>query len=132
MPRWSSTLNRWIRGDSKTLKASGAETVSTTGTGLEGGGHGSLAVIVDVTAASGTTPTLLVDIEGSDDGTNWAVIGTIGSNGYRTGSVGTAPANITATGTHRAFLPAARHVRYKSTIAGTTPSFTYSVTAEAS
>lgn len=131
MAKFSSALNRWLRlGDQVALKTSGAETESTTGSAKDLGHAGVALYTVDVTAASGT-PTMTVDIEGSfDGGTTWVVLGTIGANGYRAGSVGTAPSNITGTGTIRAVLPAAPKVRYKSTIGGGTPSLTYSVTAD--
>lgn len=131
MAVFSSALGRWLRRSAVTLKASAAETASTTGSAVELGDNASMHVTVDVTAVSGTTPTMTVDIEGSDDNTNWAVIGTFGANGYRAGSVGTAPSNLTGAATVRGVLPAARYVRHKSTIGGTTPSFTYSVALSA-
>lgn len=127
MPTFSSALGRWLRRSARTLKASGAETVSTTGASVELGDAATIAVVVAVTAASGTTPTMVVDIEGSDDGTNWFVLGSFGANGYRAGAVGTAPSNFTAAATARGAVTGARYVRHKSTIGGTTPSFTYSV-----
>jgi hypothetical protein len=130
MGKFSDALKRTIRRSDVTLKASGAETASTTGTGVEVGEGQAVNVTVDVTAVSGTTPTMTVVIEGSNDGTNWYELGTIGANGAKVGQVGTAPSNLTATATVRASLPGARHVRSRSVIGGTTPSFTYSVLAE--
>jgi hypothetical protein len=75
---------------------------------------------------------MLITIEGSFDGLTWFTLALIGSDGCRVGSVGTTPANFTTTGTVRAAIPATRYVRSKSTIAGTTPSFTYSVGGNAS
>jgi len=112
------------------LKASGAETANTTGSAFDTGECNTLYVQVDVTAASGTTPTLTVVVEGSNDNSNYFVLATIGSNGGAVGAVGTAPANFTTTGTARCAVPAAQWVRYRSVITGTTPSFTYSVTGE--
>lgn len=122
-----------VRGTPLTLKASSAETASTTSgsanTGMDPGG---LYVEVNVTAASGTTPTMTVVIEGSLDGTNWFTLGTVGANGYNSGSVGTAPSNFTATaGPIRAYLDSPQYVRSRSVIGGTTPSFTYTVLAVA-
>lgn len=133
MGKWNEALGRWNRGSdtSVTLKASGAETASTIGTGVAIGDAGTMLVTLAITAASGTTPTMTVNIEGSwDGGTNWVVLGTIGANGYRAGLIGTAPSNLTTTATVRANLTAAPLVRYNSTIGGTTPSFTYSVVAD--
>lgn len=123
-----------VRGTPITLKASGAETASTNGGAVATGpDSGSLYVEVNVTAASGTTPTLTVAIQGSMDGTNWFTLGTIGANGYNTGAVGvTAPSNFTGVaGPVRAYYDMPQYVRYSSTIGGTTPSFTYTVTGVA-
>lgn len=117
------------RGLPVEFKASAAETASTThavfDTGAEGG---SLAVKVAVTAASGTTPTLTVVVETTEDGTNWVALGTIGANGYNVGAVAvTAPSNFTTTATVRGVFPRTGLVRTRSVVGGTTPSFTYSV-----
>jgi hypothetical protein len=123
------TASHTNRGKQYKLKASGAETASTTGHALNTGNEsGSLFVTVKVTAATGTTPTMTVVIEGSADGTNWFTLGTVGANGYAAGTTATAPTNFTAAATVRAAFPAMQYVRSRSVIAGTTPSFTYSVT----
>lgn len=127
MGLFSDGLQRFLERDTVSLKTSGAETASTTGQAQELGDKRTMNLTVDVTAVTGTSPTMVVDIEGSDDNINWHVLARIGSDGYRVGSVGTAPANFTTTGTVRCTVPAARYVRHKSTIGGTTPSFTYSV-----
>jgi hypothetical protein len=118
------------RGSALVAKASGAETANTTHPALNTEDVAVVHVVVDVTAVSGTTPTMTVVVEGSNDGTNWFELGTVGANGYRAGSVGTAPSNFTATATTRAMFPAAQQVRTRSVIGGSTPSFTYSVVAE--
>lgn len=128
MAVYSEGLQRTIARDDVSLKASGAETASTTQSAIELGDKAMMNVAVDVTAASGTTPTMLITIEGSFDGLTWFTLGRIGANGYDIGAhVGTAPTNFTTTVTVRAAVPATRYVRSKSTIGGTTPSFTYSV-----
>lgn len=81
-----------------------------------------MVVQVNVTAVSGTTPTLDVDLEDSFDGVIWNKVSDINAS------------NITATGTTVARLnltatPATRLLRVKYTIGGTTPSFTFSVNA---
>lgn len=119
-----------FRGRTATLKASAAETANATHATLDTGEAANLAVTVAVTAASGTTPTLVVIVEGSIDGTNWIELGRIGANGYRTGNTATAPSNFTGAGTVAGVFPAPQFVRTRSTVGGTTPSFTYSVTAE--
>lgn len=131
MSKWSSGLSRFIQRNDFTLKASSAETVSTNGATVEVGEGGALSVSVNVTAVSGTTPTMTVVIEGSQDNTTWYTLGTFGSNGYNVGSVVTAVANFTvAAGPILGALAGARYIRYRSVIGGTTPSFTYVVTAE--
>lgn len=77
----------------------------------------SMRVQLEVTAASGTTPTLDVTIEDSLDGTNWNTIGTFAQ---KTGT-GTEVINITT--------PFARRLRVKHVVGGTTPSFTFNVKA---
>lgn len=118
------------RGTPATPKTSGAETASTTHPSFETGDAGVVYVEVAVASASGTTPTLTVVVEGSNDGTNWFELGTIGANGYRSGPIGTAPSNFTGAGTVRAAFPAMQFVRTRSVIGGTTPSFNYAIAAE--
>lgn len=76
-----------------------------------------MRVQLDVTAASGTTPTLNVVIEDTLDGVNANTIGTF----VQKTAAGREVINITA-------LSAAQ-VRVKWTIGGTTPSFTFAVLA---
>ena len=119
------------RGAPVTLKPAGAEGASATHAAVDTGDAGVIYVNVDVTASGGTGPTLTVVVEGSNDGVNWFELGTIGANGYRAGSVGTAPTNFAGAGTVRAAFPAMQFVRTRSVIGGTGgPTFTYSVTAE--
>ena len=127
MARFSDGFGRYLNRQDLSLKTSGAETASTTSTAQELGDAAVMTVAVDVTAVTGTSPTAVIVIEGSDDNITWHEIGRIGSDGYRAGSVGTAPANFTTTGKVWATLPAARFVRSRSIIGGTTPNFTYSV-----
>jgi hypothetical protein len=70
---------------------------------------------LNVTAASGTTPTLDVVIEDSIDGTNWNVVGTFAQKV----TTGREAINVT--------VPFANNLRVRWTIAGTTPSFTFAV-----
>lgn len=124
------TDNRFFRGDRATFKAAGAETADTTHETVDTGEHSTITVNVDVTAASGTTPTMVVIVEGSHDESTWVELGRIGANGYRSGSVGTAPSNFTGAASASGVFPATQFVRTRSDLGGTTPSFTYSVTAE--
>lgn len=123
---------RMVRGTPLALKASGAETASTNGAAVDTGSDGgSLFVQVDITASAGTTPTLLVAVQGSEDGTNWVTLGSIGANGYVAGTPATAPANFTGTAAaQKAVFPRTQYVRYASTIGGSAgQSFTYKVSA---
>lgn len=72
---------------------------------------------LDVTAASGTTPTLDVVIEDSLDGTNWNTVGTF----TQKTTTGRQVVNLE--------LPVSNVLRARWTIGGTTPSFTFSVVA---
>ena len=117
------------RGHATGVKASGAETASTAHTPFDTLESGSVMVTVTVTAVSGTSPTMNLVVEGSDDSSTWFTIGIIGANGYSVGSVATAPTNFTAAATTRGVFAAPQYVRTRSVIAGTSPSFTYSVQA---
>ena len=127
MGKFSDGLQRYLNRDDLSLKASGAETANTTSTAVELGDKAVMSLTVDVTVVTGSSPTMTVVIEGSDDGVNWHELGTVGANGYRVGTTATAPSNFTGTGTVRCTLPAARFVRSRSVIGGSSPSFTYSV-----
>jgi len=96
--------------------ASAALTVTTTTAAIVPTAGNAYEVNIPVTAVSGTTPTLDVDIEESDDtGTNW----------YKVWSF----PRITAVGMYRSPKLAFKgnRVRYVQTVTGTTPSFTRSV-----
>lgn len=88
-----------------------------------------LRVQLDVTAASGTTPTLDVVVQDSLDGTNWNTVGTFSQKTAASREV----INIGPRGDAQPagfawpFHP--RKVRIQWTIGGTTPSFTFSVLA---
>jgi hypothetical protein len=108
-------------------KASGAETASTTHPAVDSSASANAVVTVTVTASGGTTPTLTVVVEGSNDGTNWVALGTIGANGYVLGTPATPPTNLTGAATVVGVFPAMQQTRTRSVVGGTTPSFTYSV-----
>lgn len=126
MARQSEGLQRIIARDDLSLKTSGAETASTTGTAQELGDKRVMTLTVDITAVAGT-PTMLIFIEGSDDNVNWHTIARVGKNGYILGDIGSDPTNFDGVDTQRCTIPAARYVRSRSVIGGTTPSFTYSI-----
>lgn len=78
--------------------------------------HGNFAVLINVTAATGTSPTCVFSIEDSADGTTWFPV--------------KANAAITAVGQYRVALtpldgPTQPRIRLHWVIGGTTPSFTF-------
>lgn len=96
--------------------ASAAITTTTTTATITPTAGTSYQVVIPVTAVSGTTPTLSVRIEESDDaGTNW----------YERYTFPT----ITTTGIYRSPILRLRgnRVRYVQTVTGTTPSFTRAI-----
>lgn len=99
-----------------TLVASAARTTSSDSGASPGWAPATtLRAQLNVTAASGTTPTLDVVLEDTLDGTNWNVIGTFSQKTATSREV----INVTA--------PFADNVRARWTVGGTTPSFTFAV-----
>jgi hypothetical protein len=109
-----------IYGDPITVLPSTTATASGNGGAVPSGPYNTFRLTLDVTAASGTTPSLTVTIQTSADG----------STGWTT--LGTAFNAATAVSNQRKVLSGAdRFVRASYTISGTTPSFTFSVTGQA-
>ena len=102
-----------------TLLASGARTASGTGSDVDVTHVDSGDVLINVTVVSGTTPELVVVIQGQDEIT-----------GVWKNLVETDP--ITAVGQYWIELEPIRFrkIRVSYTITGTTPSFTFSVTGQ--
>lgn len=99
------------------IVASTARTTSGNGSSIDTGDANTIrGLVLDVTAASGTTPTLDVRVETSDDNSTWR---TVGSFAQKTG----------VSNEHKEFGLLARYARIAWTIAGDTPSFTFSVGA---
>jgi hypothetical protein len=94
---------------------SAARTVTGNGGAAETGNRTEIrGLVLDVTAASGTTPTLDVSVQTSDDNSSWR---TLASFGQKTG----------VSNQHLSVAARDRYVRFSWVIAGTTPSFTFSV-----
>lgn len=91
------------------------QTSSSNSGSLESSGFGMHTFYVTVTASSGTTPTMDIYFEGSDDATTWFPVHTT--------------KRFTTTGNDRiqGTRMAGRYYRYRWTIAGTNPSFTFSI-----
>lgn len=101
------------------LLASGARTASGEGSSVDLGNTKELVVTLDVSAASGTTPTLDAKLQHSPDGVKWSDLGT--AFGQKTG----------VSREVKAFTQYHRYVKVVYTIGGTSPSFTFSVEATA-
>ena len=120
-----------------TLKASGAETASTTGAPISLGPlqplpppRSFLLVTVAVTAVSGT-PTLLVVLEGSQNaGGTWSEVATVGVDGLRTWGLGSLPSVFTGVASSSQLVAPMAMMRSRSIIGGGSPSVTYSVTGQ--
>lgn len=97
------------------------QAATVTGDVFEMGGRTALRLTLNVTAASGTTPTCDVIVETSDDPTFATNVRTFLTFAQKT-----------AAGTQRLSGGGAdRYVRAKATIGGTTPSFTFSLDGDA-
>jgi hypothetical protein len=96
------------------LPSSARVTSGNSGNGVFIGENSEAVIYLDVTAASGTTPTLAVIVEDTIDGTNWD---TIASFTQATG----------ITREVKRISNLSRYIRIKYTIGGTTPSFTFCV-----
>lgn len=83
--------------------------------------HGNVAVLLSVTAVTGTSPTLTCIVEDSADGTTWFPVKTASA--------------ITAVGSYRIVVvgpadgPTQPRLRLRWTTGGTSPNFTFSVNA---
>jgi len=97
---------------------SAARTANGNGQAIVDSDRGdTLSLLVDVSASSGTTPTLDLSVQWSFDGIAWATAETPDSF-----------TQITGTGTKvKTFTVKAPHYRVVWVITGTTPSFTFSV-----
>jgi hypothetical protein len=108
---------RSTRAEAITLH-SGTVTANGNGAARELGDKGTARLLLDVTAVSGTSPTLNVTVETSFDGATWRTVGTF--------------AQKTAVSQERKSFPGLdRFVRISRTTGGTTPSFTFEVSGDA-
>ena len=118
MARFLQALNKFVRGSDLAPVASAARTATGNSGALDASEFGVASLFLNVTAASGTTPNLVVSVEESDDGTTFRSVGAFAAK--------------TAAGTERkSFAISAPYYRVVWTITGTTPSFTFSVTGTA-
>jgi hypothetical protein len=101
-----------------TLAGAITRTADGNGTTVEIGDKGTLRLLLSVTAADGTSPTLDITLQTSKDGSTWRTLGTF--------------AQATGTTTEsKSFSGCDRYVRANADLGGTTPSFTYTIDGEA-
>lgn len=113
---------RYVKGNETSTDAavaSAARTATGTGTAFSTAGLDSINATLVITAASGTTPTLDLTLETTADGTNYYTAGTFPQQ------------TTTNAGVSRVIDGLGATSRWKWTIAGTTPSFTFAVSATA-
>lgn len=96
--------------------SSAARTATGTGTAFDTKNIDSINATLAITASSGTTPTLDLTLETTADGTNYYTAGTFPQQ-TGTATVARVVGDLGVTS------------RWKWTIGGTTPSFTFSVTS---
>ncbi len=101
------------------MHVSGAETVTLNSPGYNVDRMKSGAFFLNVSAASGTIPTLNVKIQDSPNGTDWYDLPSMAF----TQATGVTSQRLSFAG------PLGLYVRAVQTIGGTTPSFTYSLDA---
>lgn len=103
------------------LLASAARTVTDNSgaTGFDTAGNSALALELNVTAVSGTTPSVTLSLEWSNDNAAWAPAD----------PVDTFTATTTVSRKVKNFSVKGRYVRTVWTISGTTPSLTFVVNA---
>ena len=130
---YSEGLARYLNREDLSLRSRASESAGAsggtiTGPWIEVGDRGSAYLEVVVYAApSGTSPTMLVTVETSNDASNAVTAGKIGANGHSNAN-GSDPSTINAVGTYRGVFPVARYVRFKAVLGGTsTPTFDFSV-----
>lgn len=102
-----------------TILASGAQTATASHTTISGLGSFTQAIItLNITAVSGTTPSLTVKLQTSDDG---------GTTWYDLPSATFTAATAVSTQIIQLSAPFGDTLRAVSTITGTTPSFTEAI-----
>lgn len=102
-----------------TARASAAATTSGTTSGLSTGYLNTIDIFIDATAVSGTTPSMTVTVEWSNDNTNW-----FGADTPDTFTAITAAKKVV-----KEFASKGQYFRLNFAITGTTPSFTFAATA---
>lgn len=114
---------------------SGAITANFNGTAYPVRSREKGTIFVNVSAVSGTTPTLVLTLQASDDETDWydvaVVIDDTTEGDLTRVTAPTTEAKIVSAGKYYVEVPSGigRYIRIKGVVGGTTPSFTCTVTA---
>lgn len=116
----------------QTLLSSAARTATVTGAAVDSADYIGVMVFLSITAATGTTPTLVVKLQGQDELTGeWQdLVGAAFASKSATGtdSLIIYP-GVTVTANRQVSSVVPHTIRAVGTIGGTTPSFTFSVSA---
>lgn len=110
------------RGQDVTVLASGAITASGQSAAIDVGGAGTLRAQVQVSAVSGTSPSITVTIQTSHDAA--------ATDAWRTAGAAYTALTGVANSPYQCFV-VDRYVRVSYVVSGTTPSLTTAVVAEA-
>ena len=121
---WDRARNNFVT----TADSSAARTATVAGATVTNYNASGAVITINVTVASGTTPTLVAKLQYSPDGTTWIdytakpVTATISATGQTTLVV---YPGVTEVANSAVSLPLPRTLRMHYTIGGTTPSFTF-------
>lgn len=110
------------KGSDVTVLASGAVTVTGNSAAIDVGGFGTLRAQVQVSAVSGTTPSITVTIQTSHDAG--------ATDAWRTAGAAYTALTAVSNSPYQSFV-VDRYVRVSYVVSGTTPSLTTTVVAEA-
>lgn len=128
-----TTFDRQRANNSLSVEASSAKTATGSGTAQVNYNAKGVILYINVSAASGTTPTLVVNVQAQDPVTsNWITIpgaSTASLTGITAVQLAVYPGVTVAANTAVSY-PLPRNWRVSWTIGGTTPSFTFSVGAQ--
>lgn len=119
---FTTAQNQFTKGADLTVLASGAVTASGQSAAVDVGGAGTLRAQVQVSAVSGTTPSITVTIQTSHD----AGV----TDAWRTAGAAYTALTAVANSPYQCFV-VDRYVRVSYVVSGTTPSLTTTVVAEA-
>lgn len=117
MGGYFNSQDQWVNTQSVSLSASAVTAAGNT-VAIDSGDTTEARLTLHVTAASGTTPSITVNVQTSPDDTTWSTVASFTA--------------ATATSTQqKVFAPLDRYVRAQwAQPTGTTPSFTFAITGD--